>query len=95
MPRGIENRIQALETRQARRLGFRVFHQDTENPAHYYEGTGPGCIAQGLGSLGPFTHADIDQLRAQGWACIVICYGEQVIAHLPRSLWATFPYPLT
>ncbi len=76
MPRGIENRLQALEAKQARRLGFRVFSQDIENPAHYYEGGGLGCIVPGQTLIGPFSQPDIDQLRAQGWNCIVICYGD-------------------
>lgn len=76
MPRATEKRLQALETRQARPLGFRIFTQDPETPAHYYEGQQRGCVVPGLGRLGPYTQADIDQLRAQGWACIVICYGD-------------------
>ena len=74
MPRGIENRLQALEQRTAKRLGFRVFTQDPENPAHYYEGGDLGCIVSGQALIGPYTQPDIDQLRAQGWNCIVICY---------------------
>lgn len=83
MPRETGKRLQALEARQARPQGFRIFTQDPETPAHYYEGQQRGCVVPGLGRLGPYTQADIDQLRAQGWACIVICYGER----LPAPVW--------
>ena len=77
MPRGIESRLQALETRQARRLGFRIFHQDKENPAHYWQGSGPGCIAPGLAQVGPYTREEIDRYSAQGWQCIVVSYEQR------------------
>jgi len=76
MPRKTENRLQVLETRHTRPLGFRIFTQDLDNPSHYYEGKRGGCVAPGLGRLGPYTQADIDKLRAQGWACVVICYED-------------------
>ena len=86
MPRGIENRLQELETRQVRRLGFRIFYQDPGTPAHYYEGSGPGCIVPGLGRLGPCTREEIDRHSAQGWYCIVVCY-EPVNPHAIRLGW--------
>lgn len=83
MPK-IESRLRALEQRTPnKRAGLRIFTQDTENPAHYFEGTERGYVAQRLGGAGPYTRTDIDQLSAQGYTCIVVCYGEEI----PAPVW--------
>lgn len=76
MPR-MKSRLHALKTQTARRLNFRIFTQDPENPAHYYEGSDH---AFALACRLPYTQADIERLRAQGGACIVVCYGEDIPA---------------
>jgi hypothetical protein len=76
----IDSRLQALEQRTTRkRAGIRIFTQDTENPAHYYEGIGLGCIYPGGAMNIPHSLEEIERYRSQRWTCIVICYESEAL----------------
>ena len=65
-----ERRLEALETVAAAQplLGYRNFTQSDSDPELYFEG-----VRTGLGSRA-YTKAEIDDLGAAGWQCILIVY---------------------